>query len=195
MLPKKEQTQVEYSRRVLRVQEYIAHHLAEKLSPVQLSKVANLSPHHFHRVFRGVTGESILEYVRRLKLERAARRLRVTVTDVAAQTRWRKDIKSVRVQLSGDAWTEETTTGTVIDFQVRHQQPNTQFEIQFISRQGFSGTWVGIFVASPSGTMVEFSETIYIQSPILRIISRIFSFPDRLIDTYLMELKAAVEKS
>jgi uncharacterized protein YndB with AHSA1/START domain len=118
-----------------------------------------------------------------------------TVTDVAAQTRWRKDIKSVRVQLSGDAWTEETTTGTVIDFQVRHQQPNTQFEIEFISRQGFSGTWVGIFVASPSGTMVQFTETIYIQNPILRIISRIFSFPDRLIDTYLMELKAAVEKS
>lgn len=86
MLPKKEKTQVEYSRRVLRVQEYIAHHLAEKLSPVHLSKVANLSPHHFHRVFRGVTGESILEYVRRLKLERAARRLRVTkqkITDIA----------------------------------------------------------------------------------------------------------------
>jgi AraC family transcriptional regulator len=86
MTPKKEKTKVDYCRRVKLVQEYIAHHLAEPLSPVELSQVANLSLHHFHRVFRGVTGESIGEYVRRLKLERAARRLRVTnqkIIDIA----------------------------------------------------------------------------------------------------------------
>lgn len=82
----KEQTKDEYLKRVRRVQDYIENHLADKISPSELSKLANLSPHHFHRVFRGVTGESVLEYTRRLKLERAARRLRVTgqkVTDIA----------------------------------------------------------------------------------------------------------------
>jgi AraC family transcriptional regulator len=82
----KENTKDDYLKRVRHVQNYIANHLADKLSPSDLSKLVNLSPHHFHRVFRGVTGESILEYVRRLKLERAARRLRVTgqkITEVA----------------------------------------------------------------------------------------------------------------
>ena len=82
----KEKTKDEYLKRVRRVQDYIENHLDDKISPSELSKLANLSPHHFHRVFRGVTGESVLEYTRRLKLERAARRLRVTgqkVTKVA----------------------------------------------------------------------------------------------------------------
>lgn len=74
----KETTKVEYLKRVQRVQFYIENHLDNKLVPLELSKLANLSPHHFHRIFRGITGESILEYVRRLKLERAARRLRIT---------------------------------------------------------------------------------------------------------------------
>lgn len=74
----KETTKVEYLRRVQRVQSYIEKHLSDRLIPLELSKLANLSPHHFHRIFRGITGESILEYVRRLKLERSARRLRTT---------------------------------------------------------------------------------------------------------------------
>lgn len=82
----KEKTKNEYLKRIRCVQDYIESHLADKISPSDLSQLANLSPHHFHRVFRGVTGESVLEYTRRLKLERAARRLRVTgqkVTEVA----------------------------------------------------------------------------------------------------------------
>ncbi len=37
-----------------------------------------LSPFHFHRVFRAVTGEGVAEHRRRLSLEQAATRLRTT---------------------------------------------------------------------------------------------------------------------
>src|SRR5690606_40079255 len=37
-----------------------------------LARGACLSPFHFHRVFRGMTGETPLELARRLRLERAA---------------------------------------------------------------------------------------------------------------------------
>ena len=37
-----------------------------------LAKAAYASPFHFHRVFRGMTGETVREYSRRLRLERAA---------------------------------------------------------------------------------------------------------------------------
>ena len=39
--------------------------------------VAHFSPYHFHRIFRGMVGESVKEHVRRLlRLERSAQRLR-----------------------------------------------------------------------------------------------------------------------
>lgn len=34
------------------------------------------SAYHFHRIFRGMIGESVKSYIRRLRLERAATRLR-----------------------------------------------------------------------------------------------------------------------
>src|SRR5262249_34051831 len=48
--------------------------------------VACFSLRHFHRIFRGLIGESIAEHQRRLRLERAARRLRDTdrpILDIA----------------------------------------------------------------------------------------------------------------
>jgi AraC family transcriptional regulator len=48
--------------------------------------VACLSPFHFHRVFRGMLGEPLAAHVRRIRLERAATRLRLTrrsVIDIA----------------------------------------------------------------------------------------------------------------
>ncbi len=79
-------TQTEYAQRVLRVQQHIEGRLAEDLSPQDLAEVAGFSLHHFHRVFRGMTDESVMGYVRRLRLERAAQRLKYgesTVTEVA----------------------------------------------------------------------------------------------------------------
>jgi AraC family transcriptional regulator len=54
----------------------------------ELADGAHLSPYHFHRIFRAMAGESPRELVRRLRLERAAHRLRggsVPVGDVAVE--------------------------------------------------------------------------------------------------------------
>jgi AraC family transcriptional regulator len=55
---------------------YIQGHLDEATSLEELAGVAHFSPYHFHRVFRGMVGESVMEHVRRLRLERAAHRLK-----------------------------------------------------------------------------------------------------------------------
>ena len=71
------------------IQDAIAHivaHLDEALDLETLAGRARLSPFHFHRVFRGMTGETPLELARRLRLERAAWRLSRSadpVTDIA----------------------------------------------------------------------------------------------------------------
>lgn len=116
-----------------------------------------------------------------------------TVTDVEKQTSWRKDVKTVKVQPNRDSWTEETIDGVLIEFKARRKEPPHRFEIEFVSNQGFSGSWVGIFTESPKGTIVQITETVKIPNPIFRVISRAFNLTDKLVDTYLSQLKASVE--
>ena len=73
MKPRTEQT---YNERILGVLVYIQQHLDEAMSRDELARVAYFSPYHFHRVFHGMVGESVKEHVRRLRLERAAHRLK-----------------------------------------------------------------------------------------------------------------------
>jgi AraC family transcriptional regulator len=63
---------------MLRVLVHVQGHLDEELSLEALARIANCSPYHFHRMFRGMVGEGVKEHVRRLRLERAAQRLRFT---------------------------------------------------------------------------------------------------------------------
>ncbi|HYM05006.1 MAG TPA: AraC family transcriptional regulator [Terriglobales bacterium] len=76
----------DYKRRMLRVLVHIQQHLDEPLRLEELAGVSCFSPYHFHRVFKGMVGESVKEYVRRLRLERAASQLKLgsaSVIDIA----------------------------------------------------------------------------------------------------------------
>ena len=74
----KEETERVYRERILRVLLHIQEHLDEPLPLEELAEIAYFSPFHFHRVFRGMIGESLMEHIRRLRLERAVQRLRTT---------------------------------------------------------------------------------------------------------------------
>jgi AraC family transcriptional regulator len=81
-------TTAEYHERIGRVLVYVQEHLDEPLSVEGLARVAGFSPYHFHRIFRGMVGEALYEHVRRLRLERAALRLknrRAPVIEVALE--------------------------------------------------------------------------------------------------------------
>jgi len=60
---------------VLKAAEEVTNSLDRALDLQELARRAALSQFHFHRVFRGMLGETPLELSRRLKLERAAHRL------------------------------------------------------------------------------------------------------------------------
>jgi AraC family transcriptional regulator len=62
----------EYFARVHRVMDHIETHLGERLTLEELAAVANFSPFHFHRVFTACAGESLYQFILRLRLERAA---------------------------------------------------------------------------------------------------------------------------
>jgi AraC family transcriptional regulator len=71
----KPETQSFYERAVRRAVEHVVQHLDDALDLELLARHAALSPFHFHRIFRGMLGETPLELHRRLRLERAAWRL------------------------------------------------------------------------------------------------------------------------
>lgn len=79
-------TRAAYESRLLRVLLHIQRHLDRSPSLAELAEVAAFSPFHFARIFRAMTGETVGEHMRRIKLERAAgqlRHTRRTVTDIA----------------------------------------------------------------------------------------------------------------
>jgi AraC family transcriptional regulator len=82
----KPNTERDYHRRIARVIEAILADPGAPHTVDSLASVAHLSPYHFHRIYRAMTGESIAETVQRVRLAQAAYRLTVagdSVTTVA----------------------------------------------------------------------------------------------------------------
>jgi AraC family transcriptional regulator len=80
----KPDTRTFYQHAVQRVVTHLVTHLDESADLAALASLACLSPYHFHRVFRGMVGETPLELLRRLRLERAAHTLLETEEQVTA---------------------------------------------------------------------------------------------------------------
>ena len=80
-------TALDYGRRIERVVAYISTHLDEPLDLARLAGVACFSPHHFHRIYRALTGETAAETLRWMRLHRAAGELVRGGADVAAVAR------------------------------------------------------------------------------------------------------------
>jgi AraC family transcriptional regulator len=72
----------DYTKCIDAVQQYIREHIDEPLNREVLAAVANFSVSHFHRIFTGSVGENIATYVRRVRLERAALKLRIGAVDI-----------------------------------------------------------------------------------------------------------------
>jgi len=77
----------EYTARVNRVIDYIEANISEDLSLKELADVAHFSPFHFHRIFRGMVGETLNDFIQRIRVEKAAAKLvlnpKKSVTEIA----------------------------------------------------------------------------------------------------------------
>jgi AraC family transcriptional regulator len=71
----KPETRSFYEQAVQRTIDEVVANLDVALELETLADGAGLSPFHFHRMFRGMVGETPLELVRRLRMERAARQV------------------------------------------------------------------------------------------------------------------------
>jgi AraC family transcriptional regulator len=64
-------TATAYAERVNRAIDHVVGRLGEPLRLADVARAARLSPFHFHRVFQVLVGETLAEFVKRLRLERA----------------------------------------------------------------------------------------------------------------------------
>jgi AraC family transcriptional regulator len=71
-----------YSQRIHAVQQYIREHLDEPLNREVLAAIAGFSVPHFHRIFTACMGENITHHIRRVRMERAGRKLRMGAVDI-----------------------------------------------------------------------------------------------------------------
>ncbi len=65
-----------YWARINRAVDYIEAHLADDLRLDDIASAAHFSPFHFHRIFSALMGETVSQFVQRVRLERAATLLR-----------------------------------------------------------------------------------------------------------------------
>ncbi|WP_236690385.1 AraC family transcriptional regulator [Guptibacillus hwajinpoensis] len=74
-------------RQIYLVLEYIEEHLEESLPLERLSKVSTYSSFYFQKLFKGIVGETPANYVKRLRIERAAHLLiyeqGIPITEIA----------------------------------------------------------------------------------------------------------------
>jgi len=78
----------DYHQKLKPVIRYLEKNYNSPLNLDSVAKRAALSPYHFHRVFKAVTGETLNEYLRRLRLQQAAQDLfykKTSVTEVALE--------------------------------------------------------------------------------------------------------------
>lgn len=78
---------IDHAEKLRRVTEYIHDHLDDDLDLNRLADIACLSPHHWHRIYHAVHGETLAASVKRLRLHRAAGDLANTPLPIAKVAR------------------------------------------------------------------------------------------------------------
>ncbi|MDP4210585.1 MAG: AraC family transcriptional regulator [Bacteroidota bacterium] len=64
--------QREYIARINKVLDYVENNLSQSFTLDELADVANFSKYHFHRIFMALTGETLFQFITRVRIERAA---------------------------------------------------------------------------------------------------------------------------
>ncbi len=68
---KKSRKRLVYEQRIYRVQDYISTHFDQELNLEKLAQISAFSPFHFHRIFKAIAGETLYDFIQRIRLEKS----------------------------------------------------------------------------------------------------------------------------
>lgn len=87
--PVNSQTHTDYHSRINTVLDYIEKNIDKDISLDELAAVSRFSKYHFSRIFDSMVGKTPFEFIKRVRLEKAASRLRIhpkqSVTRIALE--------------------------------------------------------------------------------------------------------------
>jgi AraC family transcriptional regulator len=93
--------QEEYISRINRVIDFIETHLDEDLSLEHLADVAHFSRFYFHRIFKAIIGETLNQFIQRVRVEKAAVQLignpKKSITEIALDSGFSSSAAFARV--------------------------------------------------------------------------------------------------
>ena len=78
-----------YTIRINKAVDYIEENLSEVINLSDIATVSELSKYHFHKIFKSATGETVGEFIRRIRLEKSADmliRTQNSMTIIAVET-------------------------------------------------------------------------------------------------------------
>jgi AraC family transcriptional regulator len=75
MASPKQSSRQEYELRINRAMEFVRQHLDQDLNLDSVSQAACFSPFHFHRIFYALRGETVHDFIWRVRLEKSAKML------------------------------------------------------------------------------------------------------------------------
>lgn len=120
------------------------------------------------------------------------------VTSIGNQE-WRSNVGRVEVTNSAqgqEVWIETPKKGPPLKFRTKVKIPLSRFEIEIIDNPSFSfgGHWIGTFNPVGEGeTVVVFTEKVIVTGVIPKIMSHLFFDVDQSVETYINDLKKAIE--
>jgi AraC family transcriptional regulator len=99
----------EYRSRLNRTIDYIHNHYDEDLNLTKLAEVACFSKFHFHRIFRAMVGETLNDFVQRIRLEKSVQKLTTdfnkSITEIALDGGFSSSQPSImRKEFNWDEW-------------------------------------------------------------------------------------------
>lgn len=98
--------------------------------------------------------------------------------DVESQPKWRKGLASVQRTNESSGWVEKTQQGEEIMFNLIDANDRS-VSMSFVSDRGYSGKWSAELVQqSSTRTNITVKEEVTVESPIGRVISRMFFNPE-----------------
>jgi AraC family transcriptional regulator len=131
----------EYALRINRVIDYIEANLDKNLSLDRLAEVACFSRYHFHRVFGAMVGETLGQFVQRVRLERAAKLLRQnpkkSITGIAVESGFSSSAIFARAfkEVFGVTAGQWRTQGKTPDGKICNTESNTGKSIRNIRKE------------------------------------------------------------
>ena len=78
----------DYINRINKAIDYINENISEELNLENVAKASYFSKYHFNRIFKSITGETVSDYIKRIRLEKSAHILGVmknSITEIAIE--------------------------------------------------------------------------------------------------------------